>query len=92
MKTAEQVVRRMIRELKKSGWRVCAVDDGEGNVPVFGEKEAMKVVFDVEYAQVKFIKKGQIEAVLVIPCNEEDAISDFTLDTPEFESLMDSLI
>jgi hypothetical protein len=92
MKTAEKVVRRMIRELKKTGWRVCAVDDGEGNIPVITERDAMDLVFGVEYATVKFIKGGQIEAVLVIPCNEEDAISDFTLNTKEFEVAMDRLM
>ena len=92
MKTAEKVVRRMIRELKKAGWRVCAVDDGEGNIPVITERDAMDAVFGVEYATVKFIKGGKIEAVLVIPCNEEDAISDFTLNTKEFEAAMDRLM
>ena len=92
MKTAEKVVRRMIRELKKAGWRNFAVYDGEENINVFTEREAMSAVFAVEMATLKFIKAGRIEYVSVIPCNEEDAISDFTLDTPEFESLMDSLI
>lgn len=91
MKTAEKVVRRMIRELKKDGWRVCAVDDGEGNIPVITERDAMDAVFSVEYAHVKFIKGGRIESVLVIPCNGEDAISDFTLNTPDFEQVMDRI-
>lgn len=100
----KNVVRNLIREMKKAGWAAYAVDDGgyecgEGLVKCRLESEVMDAVFSVDESWIKFKKYvGGVclkrSALIVLGNDGYDAIADYSLSNGEipeddFDAIMD---
>lgn len=72
-----RIVRRVIRALKAAGTPVVSIWDGEETTAVKTEREAMAVVFNLDWAMLS-TETGSY--VLVHIGNEWEAITDYTLD------------
>lgn len=93
-KAAQQVINNMFRVLGDAGWDPIAVYDGEETERVTSVKEAIEVIDSVEYSVVKFKHPSYrgIHNVVLVPCNGEDVISDYSeTDQDNFATLMGTL-
>jgi len=64
-----RIVRHLIREMKKGGWDVYAVNDGEEFQKLKGEKKALEAAFAVDEASIYFENKS-------LPLRLEDGTMD----------------
>jgi hypothetical protein len=54
--TDRGAMQQIIRALLAEGWKLHSVYDGEEDIPVTGEKEAIDVVESMDMAHVHFVK------------------------------------
>lgn len=88
-----RIVRGLIRHMRRAGWRVVRVDDGEDCPKVRTEEQAMAAVFAVDDARLVFGKGDHKHGVLLIGGNGEDIISDwsyFAGDADGFNAAMEA--
>jgi hypothetical protein len=64
-----RIVRHLIRMMKKGGWDVYAVNDGEEFQKLKGEKKALEAAFAVDEASLYFENKS-------LPFTREDGTTD----------------
>lgn len=77
-----RIVRGLIRAMRKAGWEVFRVNDGESLKYVTTEEQAMARIFAVDEASLRFVpvgqrKQGNEHGVLLVLGNGEDVISDW---------------
>jgi hypothetical protein len=96
IKLERAIVRALIRQLKKAGWKPLFVDDGgETPVPATTEKAAMDAVFAVDDSRLYFSNGNIRHSVLLIGGNGEDIVSDWSFqrgDSDGFNKAMDAFL
>lgn len=72
-----RIVRRIIRSLKKNGTPVTSIYDGEERTPVRTEREAMSVIFNLDWAM---LCTDAGDWVRIDMGNKWESITDHTVD------------
>ena len=94
-KIEKQIVKRMVSDLGKAGWKPVCVYDSEEYVDAKSCKAVCDIVFSVDESTVTFAKPGhRNQGVLLIPGNGNDGwdlITDNNCGDTEFAAVMDSV-
>lgn len=87
------IVRKMIRHLKENGFTCKWVDDGEEKHMPLGERAIMRSIEAVDLSYVRFENESEGGTVMLILCNAEDVISDWSYtENGKFSAVMDAFI
>lgn len=96
-----KVVRHLIRKMKKAGWNLLWVHDGEEKVAVSTETEAIDNVFGVDESTICFKKNAGVDGVkrsayIVLGNDGYDCIADHScsnhaLAYDDFEEIMNEV-
>lgn len=79
------IIKKLFDKAPDYGYNIFRVDDGEETVRTKTFDEVMDVVESVElsYLHVR-LPDNSIGWVVLIPCNGEDVVSDYTMSLDEF--------
>jgi hypothetical protein len=78
IKLEQKIVWALFEHMRKVGWTVTAVFDGEEWVAVTSGKDALELIFNLDESLVKFKgEEGTTHTVLLVSGNGEDIISDW---------------
>lgn len=89
----KSIVRRVIREVRKVGWRPTETFDGGEYVKTTTEHEVLHTVFSVDDSTVSFRnKEGRIHGVKFVCGNCEDIVSDWHCGDAEFNAAMERVM
>ena len=86
------IVRGLIRHMKRNGWNISTVWDGEEDTKVATETAALELIFDLDLSRLYLENAaGAFHSVVLVQGNGEDIISDWTYsdgDPDAFDKLM----
>lgn len=85
------VVRAVLRDLKKAGYELRGVDDGEGFIRTLTEDFALEVIMDLEVSTALFRKDGNRFSIVLIPENGSYVICDHTAEL-HFSKIIDAAL
>jgi hypothetical protein len=78
VKLERRIVKALLELLKKNGWKVESIDDGDEIKKCNSVKSAMELIFNLDEAHLH-VKNGDLSAwIFLVGGNGVDVISDFT--------------
>ena len=89
------IVSALIKHMRKRGFNLHSVYDGETETPVNTETEAMELIFNLDEASLRFGPSGAWHGVLLVMGNREDIISDWNYavnDADGFDAAMNAFV
>jgi hypothetical protein len=95
MSVATAIVRRMLKHLAAANFAPVQTNDGEVDEATTTPAAVMKVVTSVDMSRVAFAhtETGERGSVLLILCNDEDVISDWSYTNGgQFSATMDAFL